>query len=147
MTTQATANVQTKTSMGKNDWVKLGFIAAVISVAAVLVVQSLAIAFWPEIALFAPLDSYVRSVIFTLVPALGATVLFAWLVNRMARPVRTFIAISAVVLVISFIPDYILPVPDKTILASTVAAFLHIVAAVPQLLILVIGYQRQVARM
>jgi hypothetical protein len=147
MTTQATINTKTKTNMARTNWMKLGLIAAAVSIIAVLLVQSIAIALWPEIALFAPLDSYIRSAIFTLVPVVGATALFAWLVAHKPRPVRTFIIISAVVLVISFIPDYILPVPDKTILASTVAAFLHIVAAVPTMLILVIGYQRQVGQM
>ena len=144
MTIQTTANDQTKTTMQASDWAKLGLVAAVVSVVAVLVVQALAIAIWPEIALFAPLDSYIRSVIFTLVPVAGATVLFAWLVKRTANPVKTFIIISVVVLVISFIPDYILPVPDKTVLASTVAAFLHIVVAVPTVWILVSGYQQRI---
>ena len=143
MTKQAKTNNQTKTTIKASEWAKLGLAAGVVSVVAVLVVQFLAIALWPEIALFAPLDSYIRSVIFTLVPVAGATVLFAWLVKRTANPVKTFIIISVVVLVISFIPDYILPVPDKTALASTVAAFLHVVVAVPTVWILVAGYQRQ----
>ena len=133
MTKQAKTNNQTKTTIKASEWAKLGLAAGVVSVVAVLVVQFLAIALWPEIALFAPLDSYIRSVI-----------LFAWLVKRTANPVKTFIIISVVVLVISFIPDYILPVPDKTVLASTVAAFLHIVVAVPTVWILVSGYQQRI---
>ncbi len=46
----------------------------------------------------------------------------------------------------SFIPDYILPVPDKTILANNITAFLHLVAAVPTMLVLVIGYRQQADR-
>jgi hypothetical protein len=125
---------------------KLGLITAAASIVAVLVVQALAIALWPEIALFAPLDSYGRSAIFTLVPALGATALLAWLAERRAQPVQTFIQISAVVLLVSFIPDYILPVPHKTLLASSVAAFLHVVAGVVIVLLLIVGYQRHPGR-
>lgn len=143
MTTQATSNIQTKTDMRASDWMKLGLTAAFVSVVAVLVVQALSLTIWPETALFAPLDSYIRSVIFTLVPVAGATALFAWLVNRIARPAKTFIIISVVVLAISFIPDYILPVPGKTVLASSIAAFLHIVVAVPTVWTLIAGYQRQ----
>jgi hypothetical protein len=89
------------------------------------------------------LDSYVRSAIFTLVPALGATALLAWLANHTKQPVQNFIKISAIVLAVSIIPDYILPVEYKTFLASSVAAFLHIVAAGIIVLVLVVGYQRQ----
>ncbi len=96
MTTQATANVQTKSDMRANDWIKLGLTAAVVSVVAVLAVQTLSIAVWPEIVLFKPLDSYIRSVIFTLAPVIGATILFAWLVARQAQPVQSFINISVV---------------------------------------------------
>ena len=125
------------------DWVKLGALAAVIAIVAVLIVQTIAIAIWPEIALFEPLASFVRAAIFTLVPAIIATALFAWLVGHVKQPVRTFIIISVVVLIISFIPDYILPIPHKTFLASTVAAFLHVVAAIPIVAVLVLGYQKQ----
>lgn len=137
------AKTQDNANMARSDWLKLGLITAATSIVAVLAVQALAVALWPEIALFAPLDSYVRSAIFTLVPVVGATALLAWLVERRARPVQTFIIISGVVLLVSFIPDYILPVPHKTLLASSVAAFLHVVAGVFTVLLLVIGYQRR----
>ncbi|GIK37451.1 MAG: hypothetical protein BroJett011_12840 [Chloroflexota bacterium] len=132
-----------KANMTTNDWVKLGLITTAASIIAVLVVQALALAIWPEIALFAPLDSYVRSAIFTLVPVVGATALLAWLVDRRARPIQTFITISVVVLIVSIIPDYLLPVPHKTLLASSVAAFLHVVAAVVTVWLLVTGFQRR----
>lgn len=143
MTHPVITKPQDKAKMTRSDWLKLGLITAAASIAAVLAVQAAAVALWPEIALFAPLDSYVRSAIFTLVPALGATALLAWLVERRVRPVQTFIIISGVVLLVSFIPDYILPVPHKTLLASSVAAFLHVVAAVVTVWLLVTGFQRR----
>lgn len=136
-------SIHSRQAMTGSDWVKWGFLAAAASIAAVLVVQALAISAWPEIALFGPLDNYVRSAIFTLIPVIVATGLFAWLAGRRDRPARTFIIISIVVLIISFIPDYAAPIPNKTLLASTVAAFLHVVAAVVTVSLLVTGYRRQ----
>lgn len=133
--------------MAGRGWVKWGFFAAVASIAAVLVLQALAVSIWPQITLFEPLNNYVRSAVFTLVPAIIATALFAWLAGRSARPVRTFVIISVVVLVVSFIPDYAAPIPNKTVLASTVAAFLHVVAAVVTVTVLVMAYRRRRARL
>lgn len=127
-----------------SEWIKLGLFTALVSIVVVLAVEALAIALWPEIALFAPLDSYARSALFTLLPVVGATVLLAWLVRRQERAVRSFIMISVIVLLISIIPDYILPVPNKTLLASSVTAFLHVVAALITVIMLVSGYQRRV---
>lgn len=126
------------------EWIKLGLSTALVSIAVVLAVQALAIALWPEIALFAPLDNYARSALFTLIPVAGATLLLAWLVGQQERAVRRFITISAIVLLISIIPDYVLPVPNKTLLASSVTAFLHVVAALITVVMLVSGYQRRV---
>jgi UDP-N-acetylmuramyl pentapeptide phosphotransferase/UDP-N-acetylglucosamine-1-phosphate transferase len=83
-----------------------------------------------------------RAAIFTLVPALIATALLAWLARRSTNPVPTFLWVSVIVLVLSFIPDYILPVPNRTFTASTIAAFLHVIAAVIIVPILVTGYRR-----
>jgi hypothetical protein len=47
------------------------------------------------------------------------------------------------VLILSIIPDYLLPVEHKTLLASSVTAFLHVVAAVVTVSVLVTGYRRQ----
>jgi hypothetical protein len=138
-----TINAQTNTQLNREQWALLGLVTAVASVIAVLLVQALAIAIWPDIALFKPLDSYARAALFTLIPALGATALFAWLTSRKSHPERTFIRIAAVVLILSIIPDYLLPVEYKTFLASSVTAFLHVVAAVVTVSVLVAGYRRQ----
>jgi hypothetical protein len=141
-----TINTQAEGEVGLNQWVQIGLVTAVVSVFAVLIVQVLAVAIWPDIALFKPLDSYGRTALFTLVPAIGATAVFAWLAGRKRQPVQTFIKISAVVLLLSIIPDYILPVPDKTFLASTVTAFMHVVAGVVTVTLLVKGYNRLAGR-
>ncbi len=146
MTAQSALVQQNTAPPDVKAWVKLGLLAAAVSVAAALLVQALALALVPDLALFKPLDSYARTALFVLVPTLGATALFAWLVKRVAKPVSKFIALSAIVLVVSFIPDFLLPDANKTLLASATAAFLHVVAGVFIVSILVLGYQRQQKR-
>lgn len=138
-------NPQATTQPDRNQWIRIGLVAAVLSILAVLITQWLAIALWPDIVLFKPLDSYLRTAIFTAVPAAVATALFAWLAAHKPQPVQKFLIISTVVLLLSFIPDYLLPVPYKTMLASTVAAFMHVVAAVVITTVLVIGYRQRIA--
>ena len=96
---------------------------------------------WPGAARFKPLDSYARSALFTLVPAVGATFVLAQLARRAANPVPAFIRLAAVVLLVSFVPDYLIPDPNKTLLASTAAACLHLVAGLLTTGVLVAGYQ------
>ena len=124
------------------QWLVLGALAAAVATAAVLIVLAITIALWPDVALFKPLDSYARAALFTIIPAFAATGLLAWLAERRAAPVRAFVRIAAAVLLLSFIPDYMLPVPDKTFLASSVAAFLHVVAAAAIVGVLIGGYRR-----
>jgi hypothetical protein len=143
MTTQTISTRQHKSHIETKTWTQIGLMTAVASIVAVLIAQALAIAIWPAIALFKPLDSYARSALFVLVPAIGATVAFAWLVSRREQPVRDFLSLSAIVLLVSFIPDYILPDANKSLLASTVAAFLHVVAGVITVALLIMGYRRQ----
>jgi hypothetical protein len=139
-------NAASRSKPATAQWLALGALAAVVATAAVLIVLALAIAIWPDIALFKPLDSYARAALFTIIPAFAATGLLAWLAARRADPVRAFVRIAAVVLLLSFIPDYLLPVPDKTLLASTVAAFLHVIAAAAIVGVLVGGYRRLINR-
>lgn len=141
-----TAAIQKQSKSGgdlhRRQWLTLGLTAALGSVLAVLVVQGIALSIWPELALFKPLESYARSALFTLIPALGATGLFAWLAARKEDPAGSFKKIAAVVLLLSLIPDYVLPVPHRTLPASTAAAFLHVIAALVTVSVLVIGYRR-----
>jgi magnesium-transporting ATPase (P-type) len=138
-----TINMQTNVQLDRGQWFQLGLIAAVAAVIVVLIVQWVAIAIWPQIALFKPLDSYARTALFTFVPAVGATAVFAWLARRKTNPVPGFLTISVVVLLLSIIPDYLLPVEYKTFLASSVTAVLHMVAAAIIVSVLVAGYRRQ----
>ena len=134
---------QAKVPLKWNTWVKIGLKTALASVAAVLAVQFIALAIWPEIAAFGPLDNYLRSALFTLIPAMIATGLFAWLVKSREKPISAFIKISAVVLLLSFIPDYAIAHPEKTFLASSVAALMHLVAGIVTVTMIVSGYRRE----
>lgn len=138
--------VQNQSELGgglsRGQWLIIGLAAAIASVLGVLAVQAVALAIWPDLALFKPLESYARSALFTLIPALGATGLFAWLAARKENPAGSFTKIAVVVLLLSFVPDYVLPVEHRTLLASTVAAFLHVVAAAVTVSVIVGGYRR-----
>ena len=142
MATSVTTGTSKRIQTQGSRWLKMGLAASAGSIVAVLIVQTLAVALWPEIALFRPLNSYARTVLFTLVPAIGATAVFYWLTRRSRQPVATFTRLSVVILVLSFIPDYLLPDPNKTLLASSVAAFMHVVAASVIVLVLRTGYNR-----
>ncbi len=123
-------------SLSRNHWINLGVQALIFSVPTVVITQAIALLIWPDIRLFEPLNSFGRSALFTAVPVIGATLLFAFLYSRIAQPKKLFNRIAFMVLVISIIPDYLLPVPHKTFLASTVTAFLHVVAGVITILVL-----------
>jgi hypothetical protein len=142
MTVQTSPPRPTVDRPSARQWLVLGLTTSAAAIIGVLIVRAVALTIWPDAVLFQPLDSVARSAIFTLVPALVATGLLAWLARHSAEPVRTFMWISLVVLVLSFIPDYILPVPNRSFIASTIAAFLHVVAAAIIVPILVFGYQR-----
>jgi len=123
-------------------WLIPGAMAAVGAAIAVVIVQAAAIAVWPDIASFRLLDNLARSALFAAVPAVVATGIFAWMVGNRREPVRDFMVLAGVVLVLSVIPDYTAPVEGKTFLASTVTAFLHVVAAVVTVGVLVRAYRR-----
>ena len=128
-------------SLSRRDWLTLGSVTVVASIMMVLLVQAFALAFWPDIKSFDPLNSFLRSALFTAVPVAGATFLFAFLDSRMAEPAGLFNKIAIAVLIVSIIPDFLLPVANKIFLASSVTAFLHVVAASMTVMILQQGYK------
>lgn len=133
--------------LSQQQWLRIGLVAALVAIALVLPIQALATAFWPEIAAFKPLDNYLRTAVFTLIPALVATALFARLAQSRNNPAAAFVKIAFIVLLVSFIPDYALPVPDKTFLASSVAAFLHLIAGIAITGVIIAGYNRAVKKL
>jgi len=143
MGTQTMIKSEAKTGLLWIDWLKIGLKTGLYSIIAVLIVQFIALSIWPEARAFKPLDSYPRSALFTLVPALGATAVFAWLVRRQAQPVKTFVLLSVALLLLSFIPDFALPLEGKTLLGSSIAAFMHLIAGIVTITTIVTGYRNR----
>lgn len=142
MTTRTISSAKTPAELTPIRWLRIGLQAAIAAILAVVLTQAVILALQPELAAFKPLDSYARSALFTLIPALAATGVLAWLVKTQANPVEKFIWISAGVLLVSFIPDFVLPVPGRTLLSSSAAAVLHLVAGLVTVTFLVTGYRR-----
>lgn len=141
MRTQASARPLAAQTMRRNDWLRIATGAATLSVIAVVISHLTALAIWPNLAAFEPLNSPPRSALFTAIPAFGAAGIFAWLSRRTAWPTRAFLLVSTVVLLLSIIPDYLLPFAGKTLLASTVTAALHVVAGAVTVAVLLVGYR------
>ena len=142
MSTRTMVNRSSSTKITHNHWVKIGLTAATGSILAVLVVQAIILALAPELKEFKPLDNYARSALFTLIPALAATGIFAWLVQKKDQPVKRFLWISAGFLLLSFIPDFLLPIPNRTLAGSNAAAFTHLVAGIVTVSLILAGYSR-----
>jgi hypothetical protein len=142
MSSRAISGTLKQARLTPTQWLWTGLQAALAAILAVLAVQAVILAVWPELASFKPLDSYARSALFTFIPVMGATGVLAWVVKTQANPVEKFIWISAGVLLVSFIPDFVLLVPGRTLLSSSAAAVLHLVAGLVTVTFLVTGYRR-----
>ena len=81
---------------------------------------------------FVVLASSAGTVIFTVVPAVVAVLLYAALLGFTRNPARIFTIIAVVVFVVTLIPDftYIPTVPGATNVQTTVLVLMHVVAAV-----------------
>jgi hypothetical protein len=80
---------------------------------------------------FVVLGNVSGTVIFTVVPAIVAVLLYGALLRRTANPARIFTIVSAVVLVVSTIPDftYIPTVEGASNSQTAVLILMHLVAA------------------
>lgn len=142
MTIRTISNTKNTESLRVTHWLRIGLQAAAGAILAVLLVQLVILSIRPELAAFKPLDSYARSALFTFIPVMGATGIFAWLVKKKDQPVKKFLCISTISLLASFAPDYLLPIANKTLAASTAAAFLHLVAGIVTVSLILFGYSR-----
>jgi len=142
MTTRTISSIQKPTALTKPRWLQIGIQAAFAAILVVLVTQAVILALWPELAAFKPLDSYARSALFTFIPVMGATAVFAWLAKTQDRPVVKFLWVAFGFLLLSFIPDYLLPIPHRTLAGSTAAAFLHLIAGIVTVTLILAGHAR-----
>lgn len=144
MATRTISDTQKPAELTTTGWLRIGLQSAIVAILAVLVTQAVILALRPDLAAFKPLDNFARTALFTFIPAMAATAVFAWLVKKQDQPQAKFLWIAAGVLLLSFIPDYALPVPHRTILASTAAAFLHLIAGIATVSMILAGYARAV---
>jgi hypothetical protein len=115
---------------GRYALVGLGtVVAAVLANVLVYFVGSAVVGYDPQFIVLANVSA---TILFTVVPAIAAVLLYAVLLRFTANPVRIFTSIAAVVLVLSLIPDltYIPTVPGATTGQTVILVLMHIVAAV-----------------
>ena len=103
-------------------------VAAVLANVLVYVVGSAVVGYDPE---FLPLANVSAPIVFTLIPAIVAVLLYAALRRFTRHPARVFAIIAAVVFVVTLIPDftYIPTVPGATGGQTAILVLMHVVAA------------------
>jgi len=115
---------------GRFSLVGLGtIVAAIVATVVVYFIGSALVGYNPQ---FVVLSNVSPTIIFTVVPAAVAVVLYAILMRFTANPARVFTIIAVVVLILSLIPDitYIPTVPGASGPQTAVLMVMHIVAAV-----------------
>ncbi len=118
------------TSRGRYALIGLGTtVAAVLANVLVYYIGRAVVGYDPQ---FLPLANVSGAVLFTLVPAIVATLLYALLLCFARNPARVFAIIAAVVFVVTLIPDftYIPTVPGATGGQTAILVLMHVVAAV-----------------
>ena len=117
-------------SWGRFVLVGLGaVIAAVLANLLVYLIGSVVVGYDPQ---FVVLANASGTILFTVVPAIVAVLLYAALTRFTGNPARIFTNIAIVVLILSLIPDltYIPSVPGATSGQTAILMLMHVVAAV-----------------
>jgi hypothetical protein len=117
-------------SWGRFVLVGLGaVIAAVLANLLVYLIGSVVVGYDPQ---FVVLANASGTILFTVVPAIFAVLLYAALIRFTGNPARIFTNIAIVVLILSLIPDltYIPSVPGATSGQTAILMLMHVVAAV-----------------
>jgi hypothetical protein len=125
----ATARVQGSVNWGRYALLGLGtVVAAVLANTVFYYLAATLVAYDPE---FIVLSNPSGAMIFTLVPAIVATLLYAGLLRFTRHPVAIFNVISAVVFVVTLIPDFTyIPTVDGASNGQTaVLVLMHVIAA------------------
>ena len=103
-------------------------IAAVLANLLVYLIGSVVVGYDPQ---FVVLANASGTILFTVVPAIVAVLLYAILLRFSSNPARIFTNIAIVVLILSLIPDltYIPSVPGATSGQTAILMLMHVVAA------------------
>src|SRR5215211_8407458 len=120
------------TAIGRGRFALIGLgtvAAAVIANLLVYLLGSVVVGYDPQFIILATASG---TILFTVVPAIVAVLLYAALMRFTSDPARIFKNIAVVVLVISLIPDltYIPSVPGATSGQTAVLMLMHVVAAI-----------------
>ncbi|HEX2280316.1 MAG TPA: DUF6069 family protein [Thermomicrobiales bacterium] len=118
------------TSWGRFALVGLGtVVAAVLANFVVYLIGSVVVGYDPQ---FVVLANASGTILFTVVPAIIAVLLYAALIRFTSNPARIFTNIAVVVLIVSLIPDltYIPSVPGASAGQTAILMVMHVVAAV-----------------
>jgi hypothetical protein len=104
-------------------------VAAVLANLLVYLIGSVVVGYDPQ---FVVLANPSATILFTVVPAIVAVLLYAALIRFTSNPARIFTNIAVVVLILSLIPDltYIPSVPGATSGQTAILMVMHVVAAV-----------------
>jgi len=104
-------------------------IAAVLANLIVYFIGSLVVGYDPQFVVLADASG---TILFTVVPAIIAVLLYAALMRFTRDPARIFTNIAVIVLILSLIPDliYIPSVPGATTSQTAILMVMHVVAAV-----------------
>lgn len=104
-------------------------VAAVLANLVVYYIGSAIVGYDPN---FVVLSTNGGTIIFTLVPAIVAVLLYAILLRFTRQPERIFVIISVIVFIITLIPDftYIPTVPGSSNPQTAILVLMHVVAAV-----------------
>ena len=115
----------------RGRFARVGLATVVAAVLANVLVYALGGAFVGYDPEFVVLANASGTILFTVVPATGAVLLYAALRRFARRPARAFAIIAAVVLVASIVPDftYIPTVPGATAGQTAILVLMHAVAA------------------
>ena len=117
-------------SWGRFALVGLGtVVAAVLANLLVFLIGSVVVGYDPQFVVLANVSG---TILFTVVPAVVAVLLYAALIRFTSNPARIFTKIAVVVLIISLIPDltYIPTVPGASTGQTAILMLMHVVAAV-----------------
>lgn len=116
-------------SWGRFALVGLGtVVAAVLANLLVFLIGSVVVGYDPQFVVLANVSG---TILFTVVPAVVAVLLYAALIRFTSNPARIFTNIAVVVLIVSLIPDltYIPSVPGASSGQTAILMLMHVVAA------------------
>jgi hypothetical protein len=131
MTLSSSAPVASR-SVNWGRFALVGLATVVAAVVANVLVYFLGIAVVTVDPRFIVLTTVQPTIMFTLVPAIGAVLLYAVLLRFASNPARLFTWIAVVGLVVSLIPDlaYIPSVAGATVGQTALLMLMHVVAAI-----------------